>query len=104
MLSDPAANLEGILNDNTRAQRMAMDRKKTLTVARVSDVKGLEFEHVVMPFLEHGVFPAELSKDLVEERNLFYVGMTRARSRLTLLTSAQSPSAYLLATGVQLHQ
>lgn len=98
MLRDPAAELEGILNDNKRAQLAARDRKKTLTVARVCDVKGLEFEHVVMPFLEHGVFPAELSKDLVEERNLFYVGMTRARSRLTLLASAQSPSAYLLAT------
>ncbi|MBW8830534.1 MAG: ATP-dependent helicase [Burkholderiales bacterium] len=104
MLRDPAAKLEGVLNDNTRAQLAAIDRKKTLTIARVSDVKGLEFEHVIMPFLEHGAFPADLSKDLVEERNLFYVGMTRARSRLTLLTSAQSPSAYLLATGVQLGQ
>jgi DNA helicase-2/ATP-dependent DNA helicase PcrA len=50
--------------------------------------KGLEFESVFITGLEDGLFPISRSLDdsakLEEERRLFYVGMTRAKSRLTL--------------------
>lgn len=51
--------------------------------------KGLEFPLVFMPGMEEGLFPGQKSMDdparLAEERRLCYVGMTRARQRLTLL-------------------
>ncbi|MCC5796897.1 MAG: DNA helicase II [Methylophaga sp.] len=51
--------------------------------------KGLEFPLVFMPGMEEGLFPGQKSIDdparLAEERRLCYVGMTRARQRLTLL-------------------
>lgn len=50
--------------------------------------KGLEFEEVFVLNVNEGVIPhrrASLETDLEEERRLFYVGMTRAKSRLHLL-------------------
>jgi len=48
--------------------------------------KGLEFEHVFIIALEHGILPHERSngahEDLEEERRLFFVGMTRAKQSL----------------------
>ena len=50
--------------------------------------KGLEFEHVFLVGMEEDLFPSRQSKDephlLDEERRLCYVGMTRARKKLTL--------------------
>ncbi len=53
--------------------------------------KGLEYERVFIVGLEEGILPhrnsLEAKSDLEEERRLFYVGMTRARTQLNL-TSA----------------
>jgi DNA helicase-2/ATP-dependent DNA helicase PcrA len=75
-------------------------RKTTLTVAKIPDVKGLEFDHVVIPYLEHGVFPASGSQSAQEERNLLYVGMTRARQGLTLLAHSERPSEFIESIGL----
>ena len=59
--------------------------------------KGLEFPVVLMPGLNQGVLPLEmgaLPTDIEEERRLFFVGMTRARDRLILL-SGSNPSPFL---------
>ena len=74
-------------------------RKNTLTLATVAAVKGLEFEHVVLPYLAQGEFPSAHA-DPREERNLFYVAITRARSALTLLASEARPSEFVAAAGV----
>lgn len=48
--------------------------------------KGLEFEHAFVIGLEHGILPHERSnnspEELEEERRLFFVGMTRAKTNL----------------------
>lgn len=46
--------------------------------------KGLEFANVWILGCEEGVLPSFRSDDLEEERRLFYVGMTRAKSHLVL--------------------
>ncbi len=59
--------------------------------------KGLEFPVVLLCGLQKGLLPLETGAgqtNLIEERRLFYVGMTRAREELILLTS-ESPSCFL---------
>ncbi|MCM1538921.1 MAG: ATP-dependent helicase [bacterium] len=49
--------------------------------------KGLEFDHVVLPYLNEGVLPhkkAFLPEEIEEERRLLYVAMTRARKTLLM--------------------
>lgn len=62
--------------------------------------KGLEFEAVFLPALEDGLLPfagfggqSALPVDPAEERRLFYVGLTRAKSRLCL-SYARSRTLY----------
>ena len=55
----------------------------------VANAKGKEFDHVILPYLESGEFPAAMADRLAEE-NLFYVAATRARHRLTLLSPSDA--------------
>ena len=61
--------------------------------------KGLEFEVVFLPTLEEGQLPFRRSTsvdEIAEERRLFYVGLTRARSRLCVTWSLRGqPSRFL---------
>jgi DNA helicase-2/ATP-dependent DNA helicase PcrA len=66
-----------------------------LWLADIPSVKGLEFEHVVIPFLTKSQFPSAQRESMDDERNLFYVAMTRAKSALTLLGSKNAPSQFL---------
>ena len=75
-------------------------RKKSLTLATVVAVKGLEYDHVVMPYLSQGEFPARLAGSATEERNLFYVGITRARQALTLMADRRRPSEFIAMAGL----
>lgn len=63
--------------------------KDVLTLDCVSNSKGKEFDHVILPFVELGEYPNPLFP-LKDEENLFYVGATRARQRLTLVAPADS--------------
>ena len=68
---------------------------EAITLSTIHSAKGLEFKKVYMIDLIDGEFPSlnslELSelgdlKPLEEERRLFYVGMTRAKTYLNLIT------------------
>lgn len=58
--------------------------KSRVTLSRVETSKGKEYAHVILPLLESGEFPSTTA-DSAEEENLFYVGITRAKARLTML-------------------
>ncbi len=71
------------------------NNKNCLRLSTIHSSKGLEFENVFMIDLIDGDFPSTSSidlheigeiKPLEEERRLFYVGMTRARNKLSLIT------------------
>jgi DNA helicase II / ATP-dependent DNA helicase PcrA len=62
----------------------------SLTLMTLHTAKGLEFPHVYMVGVEEEVFPHVNAFDgegheLEEERRLCYVGMTRAKEKLTLI-------------------
>lgn len=67
--------------------------ENAVTLSTLHSAKGLEFEQVFMIDLQKGTIPSEEDeKDaqlLEEARRLFYVGMTRAKKRLALLSYAE---------------
>ncbi|MDO5331286.1 MAG: 3'-5' exonuclease, partial [Bacillota bacterium] len=64
---------------------------ESISLMTLHSAKGLEFKVVFMPGMELGIFPSYRSLDkgdnFEEERRLCYVGMTRARERLYLISS-----------------
>jgi DNA helicase-2/ATP-dependent DNA helicase PcrA len=72
------------------------DESGQVTLMTLHNAKGLEFRAVFVLGLEEGIFPHSRSieeNEIEEERRLCYVGMTRAKERLTL-THAMRRSLY----------
>lgn len=71
------------------------DEDNRVLLMTLHSAKGLEFPNVYLAGMDDGLFPGYLSinsdddTDLEEERRLCYVGITRAKERLTL-TSARA--------------
>lgn len=67
--------------------------ENALTLSTFHSAKGLEFRRVFMIDLQKGIIPSEEDEGdeatLEEARRLFYVGMTRAKERLELLSYRQ---------------
>lgn len=65
----------------------------TVVLMTLHSAKGLEFPVVFIPGMEEGIFPGNQSmfseEDLEEERRLAYVGITRAKKKLYLISSQQ---------------
>ncbi len=63
-------------------------QSQNVQLMTIHSAKGLEFDHVYLVGLEEDLFPSRQSKDephlMDEERRLCYVGMTRAKKKLTL--------------------
>lgn len=84
-----AAFDEAILSDDKLPnQKQSLNG---ITLSTIHSAKGLEFDAVFLVGLEEGVFPNSLAndenKDLEEERRIAYVGCTRAKSKLYLISS-----------------
>lgn len=78
--------------DNLTQKAKKIKDPKAVTLSTFHSSKGLEFDHVFMIDCHSGTIPSdEDMKDidkLEEARRLFYVGMTRARKHLEILTYA----------------
>jgi DNA helicase II / ATP-dependent DNA helicase PcrA len=66
----------------------SFEDKPGVTLITLHSTKGLEFDHVFLTGMEEGICPHSRSvqeeKGIEEERRLVYVGMTRAKTSLTL--------------------
>ena len=64
------------------------DNFNKVTMMTIHAAKGLEFAYVYIVGLEENLFPSQLSvnsrEDLEEERRLFYVALTRAKTKIQL--------------------
>jgi DNA helicase-2/ATP-dependent DNA helicase PcrA len=111
---DRVENLEELLNAAAEAEEQSQtlpefldhaslvsdaddyDEHSRVTLMTLHSAKGLEFEAVYLVGMEEGVFPHQFSVDdaagVEEERRLCYVGMTRAKNRLTLSRARQRRS------------
>ncbi|PKR79400.1 DNA helicase UvrD [Halalkalibacillus sediminis] len=78
-----------------------------VTLSTLHSSKGLEFEHVFMIDLIRGIIPSESDleasekgeKEQIEEAvRLFYVGMTRARRKLELISYHRKFSLHVLSS------
>ena len=67
-----------------------VNEKKKISLMTLHSAKGLEFDTVLLPGWEEGIFPNQRNIDeygnngLEEERRLAYVGITRARNSLSI--------------------
>jgi len=89
---DPQTSLTSFLEEValvSEVDKLSDAHDDAITLMTLHLCKGLEFEHVIIAGCEEGIFPhsnAMFDKEqLEEERRLMYVGMTRAKTHLTIL-------------------
>lgn len=94
-IAEPYTTMEAFAKRLKELDKLTQKAKKirdpkAVTLSTFHSAKGLEFDHVYMIDCHNGTIPSdEDSRDaekLEEARRLFYVGMTRARHHLELLT------------------
>ncbi len=107
MLAREEETVGGLLRRLDELQALLTRHKNTpetlLTLSTIHSAKGLEFERVFLLDVLDGVLPLkpahackteEETRSYQEERRLFYVAMTRAKSWLYLFSCADSPSCF----------
>ena len=99
--TDPDAEAEGVDESSvtihayltnvaliTDLEEQDNKQEQKVSLMTIHAAKGLEFNYVYIVGLEENLFPSlksvNIQKELEEERRLFYVALTRAKSALTL--------------------
>lgn len=63
--------------------------KESMILSSIHQAKGLEFKVVFIICFDKDIIPSKNSEDILEEKRLFYVGITRAKERLYLITKKE---------------
>jgi DNA helicase-2/ATP-dependent DNA helicase PcrA len=82
------------------------DYSSKFILSTIHSSKGLEYDNVVLMDVINGVFPSKIIKNFKtatpqekneceEERRIFYVGMTRAKDKLTIFKYSGEPSIFV---------
>jgi DNA helicase-2/ATP-dependent DNA helicase PcrA len=82
-----------------------------VVLSTIHSAKGLEFDHVILTDVVDGILPAGSDspfpevrrQQLEEERRLCYVGVTRAKKRLTVLAYKNIPARFFDAPGAGIY-
>ena len=80
-------HIEECSNELKEKAKQKTQNPNAVTLATLHSAKGLEFPYVFIIDANEGIMPYKksvLEKDIEEERRLFYVGMTRAISKLAI--------------------
>ncbi|MEW8973110.1 MAG: ATP-dependent helicase [Tissierellaceae bacterium] len=114
MIAKSCDNLRELIGRLNYIQNLCMNsqnNRDTITLSTIHSAKGLEFDRVYIIDLIDGDFPGISSIEaydkgdislLEEERRLFYVGMSRAKTHLSLITmntvneKRHKPSRFLI--------
>jgi DNA helicase-2/ATP-dependent DNA helicase PcrA len=67
----------------------------TVLLSTIHRIKGREWDHVIIFDASQGLFPHRLATDEEDERRVFHVALTRARSQVVALAHAEAPSFFL---------
>ncbi len=104
--NNPGGSLHGFLEETTLIRGIDSweEGEERVVLMTLHSAKGLEFEAVFLVGLEDGVLPHMLTLDnedsIEEERRLFYVGITRAREKLTISRSASRVRSGSISTSL----
>ena len=82
------------------------DYSAKLILSTIHSSKGLEYDNVILIDVINGVFPTKVVREkdkssdqekrtFEEERRIFYVGMTRAKEKLTIIKYDDKASAFI---------
>ncbi len=74
--------------------KVAVSSSVPIKVATIHSVKGLEFDGVIMPFVNNNSIPA-IYGDPEEEKRVFYVALSRAKKMVILGFSEKTPSPFI---------
>lgn len=98
IIGEECVDLDEFLNKIKNLNNLAKNKKYSgITLSTIHSAKGLEFNNVYIIDMIKGEFPNNKSlekyldndiKAYEEERRLFYVAMTRAKDKLTLIVPA----------------
>lgn len=87
--ANPGMRLSDWLNDVALGSNAEEEEERGVTLMTLHSAKGLEFPRVYIMGVEDGLIPhshnLEKTENLEEERRLFYVGITRAKEKLSLV-------------------
>ncbi|MHA1472903.1 MAG: 3'-5' exonuclease, partial [Promethearchaeota archaeon] len=76
--------------ESKKSSLLSIDNQSPLTLSTIHRAKGLEWKVVFIPMLSDKLFPSNKVKinspSYEEERRIFYVGITRAKDRLFLIS------------------
>ena len=76
--------------ESKKSGLLSIDNQSPLTLSTIHRAKGLEWRVVFIPMLSDNLFPSSKVKinspSYEEERRIFYVGITRAKDRLFLIS------------------
>ena len=75
-------SLSSFLSHVSLMEQNQHSKDAKVVITTIHKAKGLEYDNVIIPYCNMGIYPSKLSKsyeELTEESNLFYVAITRAK-------------------------
>ncbi|SDH88640.1 DNA helicase-2 / ATP-dependent DNA helicase PcrA [Pseudobutyrivibrio sp. 49] len=110
MLAKKEKDIPSFLNRLNELRRILMEKKNDSStkfiLSTIHSSKGLEYDSVILMDVINGVFPNKVlrantkatqqeKRDYEEERRIFYVGMTRAKDKLTIFKYENRNSTFI---------